>query len=143
MAAAKGNKYALGNNGGRPPHYETAEHLKEKIEQFFNFCMRNKEKPTITGLALYLGFESRQSIEDYIKKDEFTYTLKRAKLTVEYYYEKHGETIDIFALKQMGWRDKIETGLTDKDGNDINPFLTINIDKLEQISRLLNDTEDK
>lgn len=42
--------------------------------------------------------------------------------------------------RQRGkWREKIETGFTDKDGNDIQPFLALPTDKLKQIEQLMND----
>ena len=105
MGAPKGNKFALGNNGGRPPLFESAEALIEKITEYFN---DQEEKHTITGLALFLGFESRQSLTDYENKNEYSYIIKRAKLCIENSYELSGTTIDIFALKNMGWYDKTE-----------------------------------
>ena len=49
------------------------------------------------------------------------YVIKRAKLAVENSYEMSGGTFDIFALKNMGWRDKVETGFTDGEGKDVRP----------------------
>jgi len=67
---------------------------------------------TITGLALHLGFESRQSMYDYEKKDKFTYAIKRARLLIENSYEfqlQHGNSTGaIFALKNMSWTDKTQ-----------------------------------
>lgn len=122
MGAAVGNIYALGNSGGRPAHYETAEELRDSVIAYFDYCKDSGEKVTITGLTLYLGFASRSSLDDYAKRnDEYSYIIKRAKLAVENKYEQSGETIDIFALKNMGWKDKTEHGFTDNDGNDITP----------------------
>lgn len=107
MAAPKGNKFAEGLvNSGRPPKFKDANELMKKCNEYFNKCDELNEKITITGLALFLGFESRQSLYDYAQKQEFTYIIKRAKLVVENSYENNGETIDIFALKNMGWTDK-------------------------------------
>lgn len=104
-----GNKYALGNNGGRPPYYDTAEDLLKQVQLYFEECETEKIKTTITGLALYLGFASRSSLDDYeAKGEEFSYIIKRSKLAVENGYELNGQTIDIFALKNMGWKDKSE-----------------------------------
>lgn len=69
--------------------------------------------PTITGLALFLGFASRQSIYDYEKDGRFSYIIKRARLKVEVNYEEMLQlnTVasgPIFALKNMGWTDKTE-----------------------------------
>jgi hypothetical protein len=109
MAAPKGNKFAIGNTGGRPPIYSNAEELCIKINEYFNICSEG-EKATITGLALYLGFCTRKSLDDNEgRSEEFLYTIKRAKLAVENSYEMSGQTIDIFALKNMDWHDKTET----------------------------------
>jgi hypothetical protein len=108
MAAKQGNKYALGNNGGRPPKFESVEELEQKVIAYFSYCVENSVKATITGLALYLGFDSRQSLYDYGDKEEFSYTIKRARLAVENSYELSGQSFDIFALKNMGWKDKTE-----------------------------------
>lgn len=112
MAAPKGNIFAIGNLGGAPPYYKTEEELKNKIEEYFEFCITDKINLTITGLALYLGFCDRQSLYDYEKKEEFSCTIKRARTTVENSYEQKLYTMTfggaIFALKNMGWFDKIE-----------------------------------
>lgn len=74
--------------------------------------VRYPEKPSITGLAIYLGFESRQSLYDYLEKPEFSYHIKKALLQVENTYEKglwDGKVVGpVFALKNMGWTDKQE-----------------------------------
>jgi hypothetical protein len=66
--------------------------------------------PTITGLAIFLGFGSRYTFYEYEKKPEFTYTIKKARTMIEAYYERllHGAnaTGAIFALKQFGWKGK-------------------------------------
>ena len=108
MSAEKGNKYALGNTGGRPPIFESPEQLEEKCIGYLKHCIETKEKPTITGLTLFVGFCSRMSWNDYQEKDEFSYIVKRAKMTIENSYEQSGGTFDIFALKNMGWKDKTE-----------------------------------
>ncbi len=108
MAAAKGNKYALGNNGGRPPIYDDPFVLHDKCLDYFEQCIENDDKPTITGLALYLGFCSRGTLNEYAKKEKFSDIIKRAMLTVENSYETSATTFDMFALKNMGWKDKTE-----------------------------------
>lgn len=101
------NTYELGNSkGGRPPHFSSPEDLEEKVIQFFEHCVDKQIKATITGLALFLGFSSRTSLFDYEQREEFSNIVKRAKLAVENSYELNGQTIDIFALKNMGWKDK-------------------------------------
>lgn len=94
------------NKVGRPPMYKSAEELQEK----FNEYLETETNLTVTGLALFLGFESRQSFYDYEKKEEFTYTIKRARTFIEKEYEellrKGNAGGAIFALKNMGWHDK-------------------------------------
>jgi hypothetical protein len=106
--------------GGRPPKFETDDELQECIESFFKSLEyiesetgRKMMAPaTITGLALALGFCSRQSMYDYEKNDKFSYTIKNARLRVENSYEQHLFTKSaggaIFGLKNMGWADKQE-----------------------------------
>jgi len=124
MGAPKGNKFALGNEGGRPAMWDNVDELEQKIINYFDSCKPIVEEgniidfgtPTITGLALALGFASRQSIYDYKGKEEFAYTIKKALLRVENGYEKrlshNGATGAIFALKNMGWKDKQEVEQT-------------------------------
>ena len=73
---------------------------------------------SITGLALHLGFVSRQSMYDYELKDEFTYTIKKARTFIEREYEEalmYGNTTGaIFALKNMGWKDRTDITSDDK-----------------------------
>lgn len=122
--------------GGRPPYYKTSEELQEKINEYFNGGLKkrtiivgkgeNKEAievpvPTISGLAYFLGFESRKSFYDYESRDGFLYTIKRARLFIEQEYEEQlqvGNTTGaIFALKNMGWIDKTEIESTNVNIN--------------------------
>lgn len=120
MPAPKGNKFAVGNKGGRPPMYKSPKALIQKIGEYFDHIqgekvgrkwIRPQEPPTVTGLALFLGFSSRQSLLDYKEKEEFTDIIKRAVTVVENGYElklsSMASTGAIFALKNMGWQDKI------------------------------------
>ena len=71
---------------GKPPMYKTVDEIEEKIEKYFKDCkgypltdskgkqMFNKfgspvfidvHPPTVTGLALALGFTSRQALLNY------------------------------------------------------------------------------
>jgi len=70
---------------------------------------REPEPPTLSGLALYLGFESLDNFEAYEREGEYAAILKRGRLQVEAEYEKklHGQSAGIiFALKKLGWTDK-------------------------------------
>lgn len=117
MAAPEGNTNALGNEGGRPPLYDDPQKLSQKVDEYFNIP---GQKITISGLAYHLGFESRQSFYDYEEKIEFSYVVKKARLRVEMSYEEKLSnsacTGPIFALKNMGWKDKTEQDVRYPDG---------------------------
>lgn len=174
MQFQKGNRYSVGNEGGRPPHFKTPEAMEEKCAEYFTYCLgewkekvvmtrvdgkdvpqldefgdplvlrkciRPAETVTILGLTLYLGFTSRQSLFDNMKRgQEFSEVLLRAKAFVEMDYESrlanrdkaHGAQ---FALMNMGWSSFSKNGLVGKDGELVNPpkkqFMIINGNKIE------------
>lgn len=123
--------------GGRPPMFNSVEELDLKIEEYFTNCpdtrkMWTGEKTetipvmTITGLAKHLGFTSRQSFYDYENDCKFSYSIKRARLSIEIIYEQNlqlgiGVTGAIFSLKNFGWRDKVETEITERTVTIIEP----------------------
>lgn len=118
------------NKGGRPRLYDTPEQFDAKVYEYQDHCKENKEPVTWTGLALFLGFSSRQSIDEYLKYDGFSDSVKRAKTFVEWNYEKRlaGEgtpTGAIFALKNFGWKDKTETDITSGGEKLSHPGYTI------------------
>ena len=95
---------------GRPRLYASPEDFDQRVFEYQEYCTEKKEPVTWTGLALYLGFSSRQSIDEYLKYEGFSDSVKRAKTFVEWHYEMklHGNTPSgsIFALKNFGWTDK-------------------------------------
>jgi len=97
---------------GRPAKYETSDELEIAIENYWTELEEKKFKATITGLALFLGFESRQSFYKYEKDGEFCYTIKKARLRIESVYEQNlhsgNPSGSIFALKNFGWKDTQE-----------------------------------
>ena len=119
---------------GRPPEYKTVEEMQKKIDAYFEECkgrmLEDKEgklyvdkygmpviveqKPlTVTGLALALGFTSRQALLNYQGKEEFVDTITRAKAVVEEYaerrlFDKDGANGAKFSLSNnfSGWKEK-------------------------------------
>lgn len=122
------------NKGGRPPMYETVEEMQEKIDAYFEECKGRiltdgegntifdkygyplivDQKPlTVTGLALALGFNSRQTLLNYQDKEEFMDTITRAKTRIEQYaeerlFDKDGANGAKFSLANNfeGWKEK-------------------------------------
>lgn len=169
MGAPKNNKFALNNNGGRPPIYDNPEDLIEKIIDYFEHIKgevdaeeefiltgegvkvtnytRHPEEPTITGLALHLGFACKTSLHDYRKKKEFSYPIKRAISIIEQSYEKGLREKNfggsIFALKNMGWADKIENVNTNLNTEvDFDPS-DCSEDELKTLENLLSKCSKK
>lgn len=134
---------------GCPPKYKTVKEMQEKIDQYFKDCegkpyldekgeavldkygepiIIGKRPLTITGLALALGFNSRQALLNYQAKEEFNDTILRAKAKVEQYaeerlYDKDGANGAKFSLANnfKGWAEKQQV-----DAN-VNSEVTINI----------------
>jgi hypothetical protein len=109
--------YTMGRKtAGQPPLFESEDKLESEIQAYFDLQCENEEPLTISGLAFYLGFISRQSIYDYKENPKFSYILKKATLFIEHQYESNlsgtTPTGSIFALKNMGWKDKTETELS-------------------------------
>lgn len=127
--------------GGRPRHFDSEESLQVEIDAYFEHIkglkgetvtvngelqtqwLRHPEHSTITGLAYFLGFESRQSIYDYEKEGQFSYVIKRARLRVESGYEQRLMSTTpagpIFALKNMGWSDRMDQQISGPNGAPI------------------------
>lgn len=104
------------NPVGRPLIFKSTEELTTLIDKYFD----EEVKPTLAGLAYQLGID-RQTLYNYKERDEFFDIIKKARDYVESFYEKrliyeNNPTGVIFALKNMGWRDKTETELSGKDG---------------------------
>ena len=108
------------------PFKPTAKSPPEMREQ--KVWDREPQPPTLSGLALHLGFDSLKAFETYEKNGRFATILQRARLQIEAEYEKmlHQQpaTGAIFALKSLGWLEK---------QNDDTPIsdLTIKIEIVE------------
>jgi hypothetical protein len=103
---------------GRPAMFNSVEEMEDGITAYFKSLeyefegMVNSKPATLAGLAYSLGFSDRASLYDYKGKPEFTHTIKRARLYIESMYEEglqsKNSTGCIFALKNLGWKDKQE-----------------------------------
>lgn len=136
---------AAKNKSGRPPMYKTAAEMQKLIDAYFEDC-RGKmltikdsdtgedkpvldkhgqpiwidvKPPTVTGLALALGFNSRTTLLNYQDKEEFMNTITRAKSRVEEYaesrlFDRDGANGAKFSLANnfKDWREKQEIDQT-------------------------------
>lgn len=114
----------------RPLMYKNAKQMQKAIDKFFEDCLGKPVKdekgnvltdkrgnpvmigakaPTVTGLALALGFNSRQALLNYQAREEFNDTITRAKTRCEEYaemrlYDKDGARGAQFSLAcNFGW----------------------------------------
>ena len=120
---------------GRPKKYIEVELMQKKINTYFKKCDNEHEPYTVTGLCLALEI-TRETLSQYLKSDEFSDTIKKAKLRVENYLEKHlitdtSTTGIIFNLKNnFGWTDKQQV---EHSGNINNPFEGLSTEELRQL----------
>ena len=101
---------------GRPRKIKSVRQFEERAEAYFGECEAKGEPALLTGLILALGLCSREGLDEYGRRPEFTDSVKKAKLRIEMEYEKalHGRspTGPIFALKNFGWTDKQDVELS-------------------------------
>lgn len=113
---------------GRPAMFRTPEEMQAKIDEYFatqiglfpvlsngqpvydkhGKPLLDEVPPTVSGLALFLGFADRISLYDYKNRPVFSDTVKRAISRIEEYAERGVMTRDkptgaIFWLKNHGW----------------------------------------
>lgn len=115
------------------PRYKTVEEMQAVIDQYFEDCkgepiigddgqpildkygqpfIINARPPTVTGLALALGFTSRQALLNYQAKKAFVDTVLRAKARIEAYaeerlFDRDGQRGAEFSLKyNFRWADE-------------------------------------
>lgn len=111
--ASKRERTCIQMPRGRPNKISSKKELENKIDKYFKECDNKSEPYTITGLCIALDI-CRDTLSEYAKKEKFSDTIKKAKLRVENYLEKHlitdsGTTGIIFNLKNnFGWKDKQE-----------------------------------
>jgi hypothetical protein len=102
---------------GHPPinKPDDTKAIQKKIDDYFDGLQESeegeKEKPTFCGLALALGYCSRQQLWNRVNEDvPIALPIKKATLRIEESYEKqlrtNSPTGAIFALKNRGWKDK-------------------------------------
>ena len=117
--------------GGRDPFYNTPKEMSEKAIEYFKHCAKTGEKRKVTGLVLFLGFKDKKSLRDYREKPEFSPLIKKMLTLVEKHYEdrldENNPAGAIFALKNMGWDDRVGIDHTSTDGS-MSPKAPVSLD---------------
>lgn len=103
---------------GISKRYETREALQEAIIKYFEHCEQTKQHLTMTGLAIALGFRTRQALVNYEKEEGYEFAhdvISYAKMRIQEATEQklHDPKASIigaiFSLKNnWGWTDKSE-----------------------------------
>jgi len=94
---------------GRPPMYSNPEEMEEVIQDYFNTCDAQEEPYTVPDMAVFMGFTSRFSIQDYKNKPMFAHTIKKALSKIEGQRVRNmvagkGNVVgQIFDLKSSRW----------------------------------------
>ena len=153
--------------GGRLPRYKTKEEIEEKIEAYFRSCegeilldengnavtdkggrpiLIHQRPPTVTGLALALGFTSRQALLNY---QEFVDTITRAKSMVEAYteerlFDRDGSNGAQFSLRNnfRGWNERQPSELDIEEQKARIRQINTNTDLLKAKAELNNTDEE-
>lgn len=118
----------------RPLKYKTVDELQAAIDEYFKACegrplldeegqpilykghpiILDARPPTVTGLALALGFKSRQALLNYQGRKQFNDAVARAKARCEEYaegrlYDRDGTHGAQFSLRcNFGWNDRVD-----------------------------------
>lgn len=109
---------------GRPRIIKSVRQFNELVKAYFTECEERNEQPLLTGLILGLGLSSRESLDEYGRRPEFSDSVKRAKLRIEMAYERNLPKSRtpagiIFALKNFGWKDKQDIELSGSEESPI------------------------
>jgi hypothetical protein len=109
--------YTTGNPGTQK-RYTNKEDLQEAIIKYFEYCDQNKKTLTMTGLAIALGFRSRQALVNYEKEVGYEFAhdiilfakMKIEEATEQRLHDRNSNIIGaIFSLKNnWNWLDKSE-----------------------------------
>lgn len=96
---------------GRPRIYENPDDMFAAGEAYIAQQTIEGGPVSVTGLAYALGLSSREALMVYERRPEYTDVVRRLKLACERYYEDYLTSGNnaagaIFALKNMGWRDR-------------------------------------
>lgn len=121
--------------GGKPRKYKSVKAMEAAIDAYFEDCnghpyigddgcavldkygrpiILDAHPPTVTGLALALGFTGRKVLLDYQAREEYRDTITRAKARCEEYaearlYDKDGANGAKFSLScNFGWNNESE-----------------------------------
>lgn len=130
------------------PRFKSVKDIERRMEAYFEACagetlrdeetgrvlldkknkpvMNGARPPTLAGLALALGFSTRQALKQYRGKPEFEEAVKRGMTRIEQYaeeklYDKECSAGAKFILQNdfEGWKAEANTETTAANADDI------------------------
>ena len=129
---------------GRPRKYTDPKVMEQKIEEYFESITDEngdyKRPPTVSGLALFLGFCNKSSMYDYRDEyPEFSDSIKKAIARLETFHEEKVSAGDkcvgnIFILKNFGWSDRQQTVIEIEQPEEVLSF--------EEVKARIKEIED-
>lgn len=115
----------------RPRKIKSPAEMDRLVDEYVALRVAAEKPITLTGMILHMGLCSRSALDEYEKRKEFLYSVKRAKAIIEEVYESNlhanASAGSIFALKNFGWRDKQETEISGPNGGPIETKWTIEL----------------
>lgn len=106
---------------GRPRKYSTPAEFDAMVDMYLIVAKEQNEPLTFTGMALFLGFSSRDGIDIYKTYDGFSGSVERARALVQMGYENGLHTPSNagarFALTNYGWKNASSVDVSSKDGS--------------------------
>lgn len=115
---------------------ETGED-KPVLDKYGQPVYVGQKPPTVTGLALALGFNSRQALLNYQGREEFNDAVTRAKAHCEEYaesrlFDKDGSNGAKFSLANnfRDWTEKQDTTIRNPEGESLRIESVADADKI-------------
>lgn len=102
------------NSVGRPAKFKTVEELTEKVEEYFAERNKQKKRPTLTSMYVYIGAWHGYFNELVVSKPEFSGIVKLIISKISENYEDGTNdgsvkpALGIFMLKNCGYADKMD-----------------------------------
>lgn len=119
---------------GNPRRWRSAKALQEAVNQYFDDCEENARVPSVAGLALALGFMSRQALARYTDRmheesnDDYVVIITSAKTRIE------EANVQLAYNKEAsaGARFMLQNGFNYSEKQEITSKNTIKVDLIDE-----------
>ncbi|KKN34831.1 hypothetical protein LCGC14_0789720 [marine sediment metagenome] len=112
-----------------PLKVESPEAFDAAVDEYMLDAIGEKTPITISGALLWMGIYDQHTLAAYAERDGFGPSVKRLRAIVRHQYElrlySNNPTGAIFALKNMGWSDKVGVELTGAEGGPVQTAMEV------------------